>query len=1069
MSDRGPGATVRDGWIARRFVAVLTSGCVGVRRKRGSVVMEGRSVLGGVGLGSRRPGRSYRRVSGSIRGSRVGMGRGPFGVVLAVVVSVVLAVVVLAQGAGDCYVGLVVEPGGSCSYPGTDVEFRVDDSGSGRLLFFSSGQRIELRATSINGVEYTFVASRQSGGGWLIEEVGGSAATGPATTPTTAPPATVGGDSGAYTDVEGSVHQAAISVLADDGVFVGTECAPARFCPTDAVDRWVMAVWLVRILDGSDPGVGSSRFVDVDESQWWAPYVERLADLGVTAGCATEPARFCPYETVTRARMASFLVKAFDLPGAPSAGFADVEGGVHAANIDALAASRITSGCRTQPLSYCPSRDTTRAQMATFLVRALTAAALPGEGVDVIAGRAPWVEGYFQAELYKQLLEELGYNVSDPAEVELGPNYGYVAMARGEMDFWPNSRYPFHLVWLAVELPDGSLVGDHVTVVGEEMLAGGLEGFLVTKSFADEYGVYTMDELNSNTDALAAFDATDSAPGNGVADIFGCFEGWACDNIIENMIAFSGWDNIAQTTAGYDAMFAQAVDNVGDGVPMVMYTWGPSAYIVQLRPGDNVYWMGVDDILDDSNPANQEGGESHDQRGWDGSGGYAAIGADQCPSAADNPDGLCPIGWVVHDIQVTANNDFLAANPAAQALFEAVRLSAIDVSLANAAMGKGASPTDLATQWIADNRALADEWIAAALSPSTTDEANRPPRFTSPATLTAPEDSTAAGTVTAVDDDTADTVTGYAITGGADRSLFSITSTGQLNFNTAPDYEHPADTGGDNTYQIIVTATSGTGTRTNTATQTITVTITEPPSAPAPDLVVDTPTVNVSAPVAGARFALSVTVRNQGSGPSSSTMLRYYRSTDPTITTSDTAAGTDSVSGLDAQESGAESISVTAPPTPGTYYYGACVDSASGESDTTNNCSPAVTVTVGAAPAPDLVVDTPTEGKAVTGEIATCSGSRIHADSSLFNIVVAGTVTAHRSVSSVKVEAKVDDDTYFPDPGDPLWGSFLLRNYVGSETIGSMEAGDVRDFSIRGLLDDPSGKCVIQTTWEDSG
>ena len=54
-----------------------------------------------------------------------------------------------------------------------------------------------------------------------------------------------------------------------------------------------------------------------------------------------------------------------------------------------------------------------------------------------------------------------------------------------------------------------------------------------------------------------------------------------------------------------------------------------------------------------------------------------------------------------------------------------------------------------------------------------------------------------------------------------------------------------------------------------------------------------------------------------------------------------------------------ESISLTAPSTPGTYYYGACVDVVSDETDATNNCSPAVTVKVGAAPAPDLVVDTP--------------------------------------------------------------------------------------------------------------
>ena len=207
------------------------------------------------------------------------------------------------------------------------------------------------------------------------------------------------------------------------------------------------------------------------------------------------------------------------------------------------------------------------------------------------------------------------------------------------------------------------------------MLAGGLQGFLVTKSFADEYGVYTMDELNSNADALAAFDATDSNPGNGIADIFGCPQDWTCGNTIENQIAFSGWDNIAQVSAGYDAMFAQAVDNVGEGIPMVLYTWTPTPYITELRPGDNVYWMGMERVLDDSNPANQEYGENHDQRGTDGTGGYASISADQCPSAADQPSGRCKIGWVTADILVTANSDFLAANPAAEALFEVVKLS----------------------------------------------------------------------------------------------------------------------------------------------------------------------------------------------------------------------------------------------------------------------------------------------------------------------------------------------------------------------------------------------------------
>ena len=112
-----------------------------------------------------------------------------------------------------------------------------------------------------------------------------------------------------------------------------------------------------------------------------------------------------------------------------------------------------------------------------------------------------------------------------------------------------------------------------------------------------------------------------------------------------------------------------------------------------------------------------------------------------------------------------------------------------------------------------------------------------------------------------------------------------------------------------------------------------------------PDLVVQTPSVSDSNPNAGESFTLSAAVRNQGNGLSASTTLRYYRSPDATISTSDTAVGTDAVGGLAASGTSAESISLTAPSAAGTYYYGACVDPVSGESDTGNNCSSGVRVT----------------------------------------------------------------------------------------------------------------------------
>ncbi len=334
---------------------------------------------------------------------------------------------------------------------------------------------------------------------------------------------------------------------------------------------------------------------------------------------------------------------------------------------------------------------------------------LPGEGVSLTMARANWSTGYFQAELMRQMMQMLGFEVSDPAELELGPSLAYLAMAQGEADFWVNSWYPGHNSWLAAELPDGSLVGEHVRRVGELMIAGGLQGYLITKSFAEEYGINTLDDLNNNPDAIAAYDAQDVNPGNGIADIYGCPESWTCDDIIQSQIAHSGWANIEQVLAGYDAMFAEATAKADAGEPMVAYTWTPSSYITALRPGDNVVWVGVESPIDDSNPLGRPGGEEWDQRP-----GTAAIGADSCPSAAD--DGVCEIGWVAADVIASARHDMLANHPAAAKLLEIVKLNVVDVSLQIVRQDAGEDVGALVTEWIAANQDQVDAWIAEALA-----------------------------------------------------------------------------------------------------------------------------------------------------------------------------------------------------------------------------------------------------------------------------------------------------------------------------------------------------------------
>ena len=153
--------------------------------------------------------------------------------------------------------------------------------------------------------------------------------------------------------------------------------------------------------------------------------------------------------------------------------------------------------------------------------------------------------------------------------------------------------------------------------------------------------------------------------------------------------------------------------------------------------------------------------------------------------------------------------------------------------------------------------------------------------------------------------------------------------------------------------------------------------VTQPQLSGSPDLEVGTPSVDDSAPVTGDSFRLSATVSNAGDAESPATTLRYYRSSDATITTADTEVGTDAVAKLAASGRSAQSIDLTAPATAGAYYYGACVDAVTDESDTTDNCSASVRVDVvelvtqpQLSGSPDLEVGTPSvdDSAPVTGD-----------------------------------------------------------------------------------------------------
>jgi hypothetical protein len=158
------------------------------------------------------------------------------------------------------------------------------------------------------------------------------------------------------------------------GITSGCTLSPLNYCPDNTVNRAQMAVFLLRGIHGSSytpPPATGSVFNDVPSNSFAADFIEVFSAAGITSGCGN--GNYCPNNSVTRAQMAIFLLRAkhgsnYSPPTATGTMFNDVPSShLFADWIEQLANEGITSGCGGG--NYCPDNSVSRAQMAIFLQR----------------------------------------------------------------------------------------------------------------------------------------------------------------------------------------------------------------------------------------------------------------------------------------------------------------------------------------------------------------------------------------------------------------------------------------------------------------------------------------------------------------------------------------------------------------------------------------------------------------------------------------------------------------------------------------------------------------------------
>lgn len=300
-----------------------------------------------------------------------------------------------------------------------------------------------------------------------------------------------------------------------------------------------------------------------------------------------------------------------------------------------------------------------------------------GDGKKIDMARPTWNTGWFQAEVYKQMLEKLGYDVGELKTLD-NPVF-YRAVGNGDVDLWVNAWFPFANVY-------EDAFKDGAGKVGYVAKGGAMQGYLVDKASAEKFGITNINDFKK-PEIREAFDSN----GDGKADLVACPPGWSCElRIAEHLDALDLREHINPMKAGYASAMADAVGRYKAGKPILFYTWTPNWTVGILKPGKDVVWIEMPNATDETTHSGIKG-------------------------CVNDP---CALGWEANDIRPLANNDFLSENPAVETLLKQARIPIADIFAQNAKMHAGEDkPEDIvrhASEWIAANAERVNAWLSKA-------------------------------------------------------------------------------------------------------------------------------------------------------------------------------------------------------------------------------------------------------------------------------------------------------------------------------------------------------------------
>ncbi|RWE20480.1 MAG: proline/glycine betaine ABC transporter substrate-binding protein ProX [Mesorhizobium sp.] len=286
-------------------------------------------------------------------------------------------------------------------------------------------------------------------------------------------------------------------------------------------------------------------------------------------------------------------------------------------------------------------------------------------------------ENNMQEFIVEEGLRQLGYEIAKPVQLQI--ELAYVAIAKGDATFYAAFAEPIHDQWIK---DNGGKA--NITTLGT-LVADNVQGYLIDKKTADATGIKYLEDLK-DPEKAKLFDID----GDGKADIYGCDPGWGCERVIEHHLdAYDLRGTVDEKQGGHFAIIPDAIQRIKDGKPTIFYTWTPFWLTSLLKPGKDVVWLNVKKTdLPDGQTASTE------------------------------VKGLGNLGFPMIQQRIAVSTKFANENPSARKFFELFTIPLDDLNEEDLRIYKGEKSDEQvrlrAMEWISNNKAKWDEWIAQA-------------------------------------------------------------------------------------------------------------------------------------------------------------------------------------------------------------------------------------------------------------------------------------------------------------------------------------------------------------------